>query len=324
MMPQPNITRCPNNPILTAKEVPYPSTLVFNAGVTRYRGQYVMVFRNDYGNYRGTYHFDGTNLGLATSGDGIHWRVAPQPCWEWQDEEVQRVYDPRLTVLDDRCYLSFAVDTRHGIRAGLAITEDFKHFEVLSLSAPDNRNTVLFPQKINGQFVRLERPFPVYSLGAGEHFDIWLSTSPDGRHWGNTRLVLPHERVPFANAKIGPGAPPLRTKRGWLTLFHAVDINPNRPLNGWEPSPWTKRYTIGLMLLDLNEPWRVIGLCPQPLMVPEAPYELDGFRGGVLFPGGFLDEPDGTVKIYYGAADTVQALATADLHELLNLCQPVG
>ena len=95
-------------------------------------------------------------------------------------------------------------------------------------------------------------------------------------------------------------------------------------MKGWEPSPWTKLYGAGVMLLDLHEPWRVIGLSRQPVLVPEAPYELDGFRGSVIFPGGLIAEPDGTVKIYYGAADTVECLATARVDELLALAEPVG
>ena len=104
----------------------------------------------------------GTNLGLARSKDGIHWVADPQPCFAMKTEEIERIYDPRIQVIDGEIYLCFAVDTKHGIRGGIAKTDkEFKKFEVLSLSAPDNRNMVLFPEKINGKFARLERPFPV-------------------------------------------------------------------------------------------------------------------------------------------------------------------
>ncbi|OQA41405.1 MAG: Beta-1,4-mannooligosaccharide phosphorylase [Chloroflexi bacterium ADurb.Bin325] len=315
----PVIRRSPANPVLTAADVPYHATLVFNAGVTKYQGQYVMVFRNDYGSAEEG-RLDGTNMGLATSVDGVSWQVSPQPCFELHDDEILRAYDPRLTVLDGRCYLCFAVDTRHGVRGGIAVTDDFSHYDILSLSVPDNRNMVLFPERIGGQYVRLERPFPVYSRNWQERFDIWLSDSPDLRYWGGASLVLAVEDVPFANAKIGPGAPPVKTRAGWLTTFHAVDIDPARGKNGWEER-WQKRYSAGIMLLDLDDPRRIVGLYREPLLAPEAPYEVaGGFRNNAIFPGGMILEDDGEVKIYYGAADTVECLATAHVDDLLALC----
>ena len=314
-----HLTRHPANPVLTHEDVPFRATLVFNAGVTKWRGRYVMVFRNDYGEW-GVPRFQGTNLGLAFSDDGVRWEVEPEPCFELRSEEIRRGYDPRLTVTDDRVYMCFAVDTRHGVRGGIAVTDDFEHFEILSLSVPDNRNMVLFPERVGGKYVRLERPFPVYSRGGGELFDIWLSESPDLVHWGKSELVLGTEDVPWANAKIGPAAPPVRTPNGWLTTFHAVDKDDGRGKNGWEAT-WKKRYTVGLMLLDLDEPRRVVGLCREPILVPEAPYETDGgFRNHVIFPGGMILEPDGEVKLYYGAADTVTCLATGHVGDLVNAC----
>ena len=316
---KPLLTRHPSNPVLTHDDVPYRATLVFNAGVAKWRGRYVMVFRNDYGEW-GVPRFEGTNLGLAFSDDGVRWEVAPEPCFELRDGEIRRGYDPRLTVIDDRVYMCFAVDTRHGVRGGIAVTDDLEHFEILSLSVPDNRNMVLFPERVGGKYVRLERPFPVYSRGGGELFDVWLSDSPDLRYWGSSALVLGTEDVPWANAKIGPAAPPVRTEKGWLTTFHAVDKDDSRGKNGWEPS-WKKRYTVGLMLLDLEDPRRIVGLCKQPILVPEAPYEVSGgFRNHVIFPGGMLLEPDGEVKLYYGAADTVTCLATGHVDDLVRAC----
>ena len=313
------IKRLPENPVLSASEIPYPATLIFNAGVARYEGRYVMLFRNDYGGAPGSSQFAGTNIGVAFSDDGIHWAPRPEPWIEWNDNEIQRAYDPRITVIDGRCYFCLAVDTRHGIRGAIAVTDDFDQWEVLSLSAPDNRNMVLFPEKIGGKFMRLERPFPIYGRGAPENFDLWFSDSPDCVYWGNTQLVLGSEQVRWANAKIGPGAPPVKTSEGWLTVFHAVNIDRSRELPAWHPN-WHKTYTIGLMLLDLERPWVVRGMHKEPLMVPEAPYELEGFRGYALFPGGMILEDDGEVKIYYGAADTVECLATARVDDLVALC----
>jgi beta-1,4-mannooligosaccharide/beta-1,4-mannosyl-N-acetylglucosamine phosphorylase len=181
---------------------------------------------------------------------------------------------------------------------------------------------VLFPEKIGGKYARLERPFPVYGRGC-ERFDTWYADSSDLAYWGNNQLVLPVENVPFANCKTGPGAPPVKTRRGWLTTFHAVYKDENRPLKAWGGQTWTKEYFAGLMLLDLAEPWKVIGLCPEPLLASDRPCELDGFRGSVIFPGGMILEDSGEVKIYYGAADTVECLATAHLDDLLALCAPL-
>ncbi len=313
------IQRCPSNPVLSADRIPYPATLIFNAGVAKYRGRYVMVFRNDYGHRPGESGPKGTNMGIAFSDDGLVWEPAPKPWIEWQTDEISRAYDPRITVIDDRLYLCFAVDTRHGIRGGIAVSDDLDGWEVLSLSAPDNRNMVLFPERLDGKFLRLERPFPIYGRGGPEQFDLWFSDSPDCAYWGNTRLVLGSEEVPWCNAKIGPGAPPVKTDAGWLTAFHAVHIDRDKELPAWH-SGWHKTYTIGIMLLDSDRPWKVIGMYGKPLLAPEADYELEGYRGHVLFPGGMILEPDGEVKIYYGAADTVECLATANVDDLIALC----
>lgn len=315
------IVRHPANPILTPEQVPYNPALVFNAGVAKYEGRYVMVFRNDYGNAseKTLEPSTTTNLGLAFSNDGIRWEVEPVPCWSMHDEEVIRVYDPRLTVIDGRCYMCFAVDTRHGVRGGIAVTEDFSKFDILSMSVPDNRNMVLFPERIGGKYVRLERPFPVYSRGK-DRFDMWISDSPDLKYWGNSKLLLGVEHVHYANDKLGPAAPPIMTKKGWLTTFHAVDVDPGRGKNGWEAA-WKKRYTAGIMLLDPEDPSKIRGLYRDPLIAPEAPYEVeDGFRNDVIFPGGMVLEENGEVKIYYGAADTVECLATAHVDDLVALC----
>ncbi len=328
------MTRCQTNPVLSAKDIPFESSLVFNAGVCKFAGRYVMVFRNDIG-----FSPDGwdnsktsTNLGIAYSNDGVKWEVQPKP---WgipgqiirSNPEFRRFYDPRLTVIDGRCYLCFAVDTLHGVRGGIAVTDDFDHFELLSLSAPDNRNMVLFPEKIGGNFVRLERPFPEYSRGYKEMFDVWASQSPDCRYWGDTELVLAVEDVPFANAKIGPAAPPVKTAEGWLTSFHATYKDSERALHGWETANnpkaiWRKEYLAGLMLLDLNDPTKVIGISREPLLKAETKCELEGFRGSVIFPGGMILEDNGEVKLYYGAADTVECLATAHVDDLLASITP--
>lgn len=326
----PVVTRYAGNPILTRDDIPYPATLVYNPGVVRYQGRYVMVVRIDDGGgsealsrHEGAFH-----LGLAFSDDGVHWQVEPEPILEWiKSPENLWAYDPRLTVLEGRCYMTFALDTRHGLRSGIAVTDDFRRFELLHLSLPELRNVVLFPRRINGLYLRLERPFPMYLrriLGRdGDRFDIWLSESPDMRYWGNSDLLLPADRVPYANEKVGAGPPPIETDRGWLVMFHAVDSVPTRPTRSRDPG-WTKRYTAGVMLLDRDDPRRVVGISSEPVLAPEAPYEVEGgYRNAVVFPTGAVLEDDGTLRFYYGAADTTVCLASARLDDLVALCRPL-
>lgn len=308
-------------PVLTKNDIPYPAECIYNAGVAKFNGKYVMVFRDDFDKapWGGCYHIV---VGIAFSDDGKHFEVRNKPFITPEllnDPDVKSIYDPRLTVIDGRCYICFAVDTNHGIRGGIAVTDDFEKAEVLSLSVPDDRNMVLFPEKINGRYIRLERPMPMYSRNNKTRFDIWLSESPDLSFWGKSRLVLGVEDVPFANDKIGPGAPPVKTEKGWLAFFHAVHKDNERGKNGWEEK-WTKCYTAGLMLLDLNDPSKVIGMTKTPVIAPETKWETDeGLRTNVIFPGGMILEDNGEVKIYYGASDTVECLATADVNDLISL-----
>jgi beta-1,4-mannooligosaccharide/beta-1,4-mannosyl-N-acetylglucosamine phosphorylase len=158
------IKRYAGNPIISADMMPYESVQTYNAGFTKFNGKYVCVFRNDYNRCQENFMTAEVkiNLGFATSDDGIHWEVANKPCWSVHTDEIWHVYDPRLTVIDGKCYVCFAMDTWHGVRGGVAVTEDFDKFEILSLAAPENRNMVLFPEKINNMYMRLERPMPVY------------------------------------------------------------------------------------------------------------------------------------------------------------------
>ena len=353
------LTRHPNNPLLTPEDVPYPCGLFFNAGVVKYQGRYVMVFRNDFGATSGEEFqarvrvgnpgFDGTNLGIAFSNDGISWDVRPKPCIDIEKafrliaplmpgkdpaRELSRFYDPRLTVIEGRVAMCFAIDTAHGLRGGVALTSDFEQWEVMSASVPDNRNMVLFPEKIDGRYARFERPVNTFGgvVHSGDQASMWLSYSPDLRHWGDGQHVLSSREIPFANDKMGPGAPPIRTRAGWLTAFHGVWRDDTRGKHGWEDR-WSKIYSAGIMLMDLNEPWRIIGFSPDPLLAPEAWYEtggagpdggaFDGFRTHVIFPGGMILEDSGEVKIYYGASDTVECLATAHVDDLIALCKPL-
>ena len=320
-------------PVMDSSMVPYDAVLVFNAGVTKFRGEYLMLFRDDYGyiegpsKFMGGNKFQGTYLGFARSRDGYEWKCDPEPFWSAEmlgDKEIFRIYDPRLTVIEDELYLCFAADTYHGLRGGIGkISPDLGSVEIISLSLPDNRNMALFPERINGKYVRLERPMPVYSHDGKDRFDVWMSDSEDLKYWGNSQMILGVESVPFANDKLGPAAPPVKTDAGWLTLFHAVHRDNSRGKNGWEEK-WQKCYFAGIMLLDLENPGKIIGLSREPLIAPETEQETDqGFRTNVIFPGGMILEDDGTVKIYYGASDIVECLATARVEDLIALCKPL-
>ena len=331
-------------PILTKADVPYEAAFVFNAGVTKVQGKYVMVFRDDYGATEEEYinnekSLSKTAVGIAVSDNGVDgWRVMPKPLihYDFTDKtavlnlcggplhtpDIRRLYDPRISVIEGKLYLCLAMDTAHGVRGCIArLADDLTSFEIISATTPDNRNMVLFDEKIDGYYYRLERPFPVYSRGGRDRFDIWISRSPDLKFWGDSELLLGVEHVPFANDKIGPAAPPVKTKYGWLTLFHAVDREKEgRGQKGWD-TWWNKRYTAGVMLLDLNDPRRVVGMSKAPLIAPTLPFETDeGYRTNVIFPGGMIAEDDGTVKIYYGAADTVECLAVSTVEQLVALC----
>lgn len=331
------LTRHPANPLLNYTDCPFPATTVFNAGVAKYQGRYVMLFRNDYGRW-GDPKFDGTNLGFAESTDGIAWTVRARPVLDeeraraatrhlipdrFESDFIRRIYDPRITIIEGRPHLCFAADTAHGVCGLMATTDDFETFHFTGLSAPENRNMVLFPEKIGGDYVRLERPFPMYLRGGAEDFPTWISRSHDLSRWGECRPLLGPRDLPYANSKIGPAAPPIRTRAGWLTPLHAVNKDPAKRLLGWEPGGWFKTYYAGLALLDLEDPSKLIGLMREPLLAPTADYELDGFRGSVIFPCGFTAEDNGEARLYYGAADTAIAMASAPIDDLIAACTPL-
>lgn len=312
-------------PVLGKDDIPYESALVFNAGIEKFNDKYVMLFRNDYGFcpqdfvdfYAGISDntVPKTNIGLAFSDDGIAWSVEQKPALDIKYNGMTRAYDPRITNFGNGEYgVCFAIDSKSGTRGGIAVTKDFKNFDIKSISVPENRNMVLFPEKINGRYCRLERPFVGNKLSS---YAVWMSFSPDLIHWGGSVQILTAANVPFANSKIGPGAPPVRTEYGWLTLFHAVH-EVEHELKSWHKN-WHRKYYAGVMLLDLNDPSKIIAIANSPLIVAEEEYECAGFRGEAIFPGGLLKEND-EVKIYYGAADTVECLASAKIEDLINFC----
>lgn len=315
------LRRCPENPILTTEDIPYSCKRVYNPAATRLNGRYALVIRVDS-------HEGEQMLGLALSDDGIHFTVEPEPILRPDASECGHLNDPRITMIDGEYILTYCSDPQEdnlreeGIFLCIARSRDLRHWERIYRSLPDNRNAVVFPEKINGKFARLERPFRrAYRLENG--YDIWFSDSPDLEYWGNHHLVLSYLDVAWGSHKIGPAAPPIKTGAGWLTFFHGAFVPEECTADGWKiwPPEGGKVYCAGLMLLDLQKPWLIRARCPFPVLTPRMEYEQDPrYRPNVVFPCGIIPEPDGSVKIYYGASDICIAMATAHIDQLVEYC----
>ena len=313
------IERFAGNPIITPQDVPFPCERVYNPAACMQGDDYVLILRVD--------QPDGKQcLGLARSKDGIKFKIDREPVMVPDENEFGHLNDPRITFIDGWYYLTYCSDPdgerlrEEGIYLCIARTRDFKSWERIYRSQPDNRNAVIFPEKINGRFVRLDRPFR-RGYRAEMGYDIWLSESPDMQFWGKHKLLLSHYDVEWGSHKIGPAAPPVKTPAGWLVFFHGAFI-PEGENTGWKK--WCcgrcKVYSAGLMLLDLNEPWKIKAIRKDPVLVPHTDYEMNPvYRPDVVFPCGIIPEADGTIKIYYGASDYSIALATAKIDDLLKL-----
>ena len=298
------ITRYQHNPILTRKDVPYPVATVHNAGVTKFGDEYIMLFRSHKMNGRSI-------LGLARSRDGLHWKVDPEPFLvparegDFAQYEEYGVEDPRITYLDGEYLITYSAYSRHGVRIGLAKTRDWRSVERFSLiTEADYRNVVIFPEKFNGLYARLDRPHSEISP-----WSVWISYSPDLRFWGESKLIMKPVQYHWDQMKIGPGAPPIRTDKGWLNIYHGV-----------YPTMDGSVYRLGVALHEMEDPSRIIGVGDDWILQPEEPFELTGYVHNVVFTCGAIPEDDGTVKIYWGAADSVMCMGTAKIDDLVDLC----
>lgn len=298
------ITRYQHNPILTRKDVPYPVATVHNAGVTKFGDEYIMLFRSHKMNGRSI-------LGLARSRDGLHWKVDPEPFLvparegDFAQYEEYGVEDPRITYLDGEYLITYSAYSRHGVRIGLAKTRDWRSVERFSLiTEADYRNVVIFPEKFNGLYARLDRPHSEISP-----WSVWISYSPDLRFWGESKLIMKPVQYHWDQMKIGPGAPPIRTDKGWLNIYHGV-----------YPTMDGSVYRLGVALHEMEDPSRIIGVGDDWILQPEEPFELTGYVHNVVFTCGAIPEYDGTVKIYWGAADSVMCVGTAKIDDLVDLC----
>jgi len=303
-MPKPIVKRYPKNPILTKEDIPYPVSTVHNAGVTKYEDTYIMLFRSHLQNGRSV-------IGLAKSKDGFNFSphlepfITPSAEGIFSKYEKYGVEDCRICQIDQTYYLTYSAYSRYGVRIGLAKTTDFESIERISLITPaDYRNVVLFPEKINGLYARLDRPHSDISP-----WSIWISYSPDLIHWGNSELVMKPVPYHWDEMKIGPGATPFRTEAGWLHIYHGVF-----------PTMDGSVYRLGVALHDLQDPSKILGVSDDWILQPEDPWEITGYVHNVVFSCGAVPEPDGSVKIYWGAADTVMCVGEAQIQDLVDMC----
>jgi predicted GH43/DUF377 family glycosyl hydrolase len=303
------VTREPTNPILQASDFPWQMRAAYNgAAIKTAEGKYVLLARCNELNHK-------TLLWAADSTDGVAFQLRKKPyampdTEEWHRYASTVYYDPRITFLDGTYHVWLACQNTAYTRVAHFTSPDLEALEFRGyLNAPDNRNMVLFPEKMaDGRYVRLERPNVVAAGGKG---DIWLSFSPDLVHWGDSRLVLETSQVwNYAISGLGPGTAPIRTDDGWLIIFHAIMNNCT-----------TREYSAGAALLDLDEPWKLRHVTAYPILFPEAPYEMQGLVEHVIFPGSLIAEDDGSAKLYYGAADTVQCVAHTSIADLVHACK---
>ena len=319
------ISRYQNNPIITPKDIPYPCDRVYNPGVCKVNGEYIIILRTE--NVTNP-EFPVQTLGIGRSRDGYNFTIDPEPVLYPFPDDYGHMNDPRITYIDGEYFLTYCSDPfdirEEGIYLCIAKSKDLKTWEKIYTSEPDNRNSVIFPEKVGGLYVRLDRPFRRgYKLENG--YDIWISYSPDMQFWGKHSLLLSCHDLPWGSHKIGPGAPPVKTEKGWLTIFHAAEIiEPDGYFLPWgenSSSSVTKVYRPGIMLLDLNNPSKIVGISKDPLMEITAAYEKDAsYRPNAIFATGMIEEENGTVKIYYGASDTSIAVASAKISDLVELC----
>ncbi|MCF8361786.1 MAG: hypothetical protein K9G70_04095 [Prolixibacteraceae bacterium] len=297
---EPTVVRYKNNPIISNEDMPFSCRAVFNSTFIKHDGRYFMIARAE-----GYNLWD--SLWLMESPNGYdNWKIhgmIPQP---ENDEEFKRFgrnwYDPRVTKIGDTFYLTVCVHKKDA-RMGLLESKDLFEWEWKGfITGYGYRNTVLFPEKINGLYAALERPM---SQG-----DIWYAESPDLKFWGNHDEVLQAttEGVgPWGERKVGACGTPIKTNKGWLIVFHGVQFLTD-----------TELYHTGVMLTELNNPSKIIRVADEPILSPMVDYENYGHASNVVFASSHIVEDDGSVKLYYGGADRYQCVADTSIDKLLH------
>jgi beta-1,4-mannooligosaccharide/beta-1,4-mannosyl-N-acetylglucosamine phosphorylase len=313
--------RHPKNPILTRADIPpilphlQDVTSVFNPGAIKLNGRYLLLLRVQ-SRSRETF------MVMAESRNGVDFAVADEIVRfkgiESIEEKIFHLYDARITTLQDEYYVMFAIDMEGSCQLGLARTSDFLGFDFLGITSDEDiRNGVLFPEKVNGKYLRLDRPNRSRLQGGPTSGStIWLSESDDLIRW-QPRCPVISGRFHYWDELIGSGPPPVKTRAGWLHIYHGVATHFGS----------ANVYQAGVVLLDLSNPGNVLARCRCNILEPRESYELVGQVPNVVFPSGMIVEEldgngfaaeDSPVKIYYGAADTVVGLATTTIRELLD------
>ena len=242
-----------------------------------------------------------SHIRLARSRDGIHFTVEDKPFIAPHDDtDRYSAEDARATFIDGKYYINFTVVSQDSWATALAVTEDFKTVERKGIIFhPENKDVAIFPEKVNGKYIALHRP---NNSGFGKA-SIWYAESPDLIHWGNHKCIARPRDNQWESMKIGGGAPPIKTKKGWLIIYHGKGDK--------------SLYSLFCMLLDLDDPSKVVKRAEEPLLTPTEPYEKEGFFGNVVFSNGVV-EKDGEVFVYYGAADESTCVAVTNVGSLLN------
>lgn len=299
-MPEELLKRYEGNPILTSKDVPFACNAVYNPGATKFNEKYVLLPRVEDARRDNRLH-------LAWSDDGINFKIDPEPIPLPRSEEhipwEKHLYDARITKLEDAYYITYCAQRMDEVfRIGLLRTTDFKQFERFPfITQPWSRNCVIFPEKIRNSYVRIDRTM------MGEQVLNWIAYSPDLVHWGEFKLLELRPETWFRN-KWGVGPPPIKTPEGWLMIFHGVWI------------AIAPVYRLGVALLDLEEPHRIIAQFPEFILTPVEPYERIGEVNNCVFSNGVIVEDNGEIKLYYGAADTSICLAFGKINDLVDAC----
>lgn len=243
-----------------------------------------------------------SHIRVARSRDGIHFRFDPSPAiFPSEPSEAYGCEDPRVVCLDGRYYVQYVIASTLGVGTSLAVTDDFRTFQKLGIIFPPpwNKDVAIFPEKVGGSYVCRHRPYKGYL----NRPSIWTAYSPDLLCWGRHGATLSPKPGTWQGERVGSGAPPIRTDAGWLDIYHGADES--------------GRYCLGAMLTDLERPERLICHSSRPVLEPQADYERTGFYGNCVFSNGLVALPDGTLTVYYGAADRICAAAVTTVEEMI-------
>lgn len=293
--------RWEGNPAITIEDVPFRANTVFNGTPMVTENGVFLLLRVE--GQQG-YSF----FALARSSDGLRFKLDEKPVMmpaksgPYAKYESKGIEDPRATVIDGTCFIMYTAVGQWGPRIAIARTEDYVNYERMGIvSEPGNKDGVLFPRKIDGRYARLDRPI---GIGRGS---IWLSYSPDLLNWGDSEVVISPRAGYWDDFRIGASVPPIETEKGWLEIYHGVKMTSAGPI-----------YRMGTVLLDLDDPSKVIKRSAMPILSPREDYERIGDVYNVCFGCGALVNEKGNMKVYYGAADTSICVALCSMEELLT------